>query len=691
LATRNLGQSPMPEPPLWMRDNWPAVGVLRSPVKTISSIAAGPIGRVTGGYLILSIILIVLGLTGIWTGTADVVSAVTCGIICGGPVVGIITCARTRIGDRAPVFWTAALLYIAAAGGLIPAEVADVIRAAPDGMRLSRALYLSGAVSPIAGAAGALMLAGLARSVFAADDAFKRARMAALGDARWLSISEVRRLFPSDVEIVIGEAYRPDQERAGKRAFDPKATATWGSGGAAPVMTYKLNFDSTHMLFFAGSGGFKTTSTVVPTALRYTGSMVVLDPACEVGGLVSAHRRRMKRTVRLLDPMQSDGNTTPNYATRDGCNVLEPLLASSNIMADTVAFAKLLVAETAKKEGGSAAFFEAQAHNLMTGLLFYVLLSDEFCTGGPGQSSVPSLRNLRQLTSMSEKDLKAKIGRIVGRLEGSMLRDATADEHVFLVQTLSPYVAMADQTWTGIASSVAKDTQWLSIPSLAALVCNRTFKASDLLGGDLDVFIQIPGELLKAYPGVGRTLIGAFCKTMVDARGSHAKRVLLVLDEVDLLGYMGLLEEIRDRGRKYGLTLMLMYQSVGQLEKHFGKDGATSWFEGCSFASYASVKSMETAKALSAQCGDVTVEVEGRSVSGYWTDWVFAQKGQKSSRVTASVNLQKRPLILPHEVREMRADEQILMVRGYPAIRAGRAIYFRRPEMAAAVSASGFK
>jgi hypothetical protein len=32
-----------------------------------------------------------------------------------------------------------------------------------------------------------------------------------------------------------------------------------------PILAFNLEFDSTHMMFFAVSGGFKTTSTVVPT------------------------------------------------------------------------------------------------------------------------------------------------------------------------------------------------------------------------------------------------------------------------------------------------------------------------------------------------------------------------------------------------------------------------------------------
>ena len=653
----------------------------------------GPIELSIGYYTILFLFLIPFGVIAHIYGSYFGHSLVSIALICGGPFCSIASMRYCLTNVRYRALLTGVVLFLLSSVVLIGAEVVDVLGVRPSGMPLIKALYLSGAATPIGGLIGLICLGISSRIAFGDPEPFTRANAAALGDARWLPMDQVRRLFPSDGEIVIGEAYRPDREPGGKSAFSPSNQSSWGSGGRAELMTFNLDFDSTHMLFFAGSGGFKTTSTVVPTALRYRGSMVVLDPACEVGALVSEHRKAMGRRVKLLDPMASNTDLGVNETGRPGCNVLAPLLRSLNVMPDTVAFARLLVAETVKEGGGSSAYFEAQAHNLMTGLLFFVLCGLEFNQMLVGEDLVPrtpTLADLRTLTAMSEVDLKKKIGTVVGLSLADLVVDADESWLRFLQQTLSSYVNMADQTWTGIASSVAKDTQWLSIPTLAAMVCNQTFAPSELLAGDLDVFIQIPGELLKSYPGVGRTLIGAFAKTMIDAKGTHKSRVLLVLDEVDLLGYMGLLEEIRDRGRKYGLTLMMMYQSVGQLEKHFGKPGAISWFEGCSFASYASIKSMETAKALSTQCGDVTVEVEGRSASSSWLEGPLSLKAG-NNRLTASVSLQKRPLILPHEIREMRSDEQILMVRGYPAIRAGRAIYFRRPEMAELVASNRFK
>jgi type IV secretion system protein VirD4 len=205
-----------------------------------------------------------------------------------------------------------------------------------------------------------------------------------------------------------------------------------------PLATFKLNFESTHMLMFAGSGGFKTTSSVVPTALRYSGSMVVLDPACEVATLVQAARGRLtpRRRIVVLDPMAL-------VETIQGFNVLAPLLHSRNQAADAVAFAKLLCVEGSGKDGGAAEYFQAQAHNLMTGLLLTVLTSDAY-------ESDRTLRALRSLTSLSETDLKTRLKEIVSVSTVRLVRESVA-----------PFVGMADQTFTGIASTMAKDAQWL--------------------------------------------------------------------------------------------------------------------------------------------------------------------------------------------------------------------------------------
>lgn len=46
---------------------------------------------------------------------------------------------------------------------------------------------------------------------------------------------------------------------------------------------------------------------------------------------------------------------------------------------------------------------------------------------------------------------------------------------------------------------------------------------------------------------------------------------------------------------------------------------------------------------------------------------------------------------MPHEVTQtMRKDEQIIIIQGHPHLRCGRAVYFRRKDMAARAQQNRF-
>ncbi|MBB4194530.1 type IV secretion system protein VirD4 [Rhizobium aethiopicum] len=536
-------------------------------------------------------------------------------------------------------------------GRLAPAVQAEVIT-------WDRALSYLDMVAVIAAVAGFMAVAMSARISVVVPDEIKRARRGIFGDADWLPMTAAGKLFPPDGEIVVGERYRVDKEIIHALPFDVNDRSTWGQGGKAPLLTYRQDFDSTHMLFFAGSGGYKTTSNVVPTALRYTGPMICLDPSTEVAPMVVEHRTNaLGREVMVLDP------TNPIM----GFNVLDGIEASKQKEEDIVGIAHMLLSESLRFESSTGSYFQNQAHNLLTGLLAHVMLSPEY-------EGRRSLRSLRQIVSEPEPSVLA------------MLRDI--QEHsgsAFIRETLGVFTNMTEQTFSGVYSTASKDTQWLSLDSYAALVCGNAFKSGDIVSGKKDVFLNISASILRSYPGIARVIIGSLINAMVQADGAFQRRALFMLDEVDLLGYMRVLEEARDRGRKYGISMMLMYQSVGQLERHFGKDGATSWIDGCAFASYAAIKALDTARNLSAQCGEMTVEVKGSSRNIGW------DTKNNASRRSENVNFQRRPLIMPHEITQsMRKDEQIIIVQGHSPIRCGRAIYFRRKEMDQAAKVNRF-
>lgn len=576
-----------------------------------------------------------------------------------GPLAGLLAVWALPLHRRRPVAMTSLLCYLGVAAFYALREFARLGPSVQAGViTWVRALSYLDMVAVIGAVAGFLAVAVAARISVVVPDEIKRAQRGTFGDADWLAMAAAAKLFPPDGEIVVGERYRVDKEVVHELPFDANDRSTWGQGGKAPLLTYKQDFDSTHMLFFAGSGGYKTTSNVVPTALRYTGPLICLDPSTEVAPMVVEHRTHaLGREVMVLDP------TNPIM----GFNVLDGIETSNQKEEDIVGIAHMLLSESARFESSTGSYFQSQAHNLLTGLLAHVMLSPEY-------AGRRNLRSLREIVSEPEPSVLA------------MLRDIQENSQSdFIRETLGVFTNMTEQTFSGVYSTASKDTQWLSLDNYAALVCGKAFKPSDIVSGRKDVFLNIPASILRSYPGIGRVIIGSLINAMVQADGAFRRRALFMLDEVDLLGYMRVLEEARDRGRKYGISIMLMYQSVGQLERHFGKDGATSWIEGCAFASYAAIKALDTARTVSAQCGEMTVEVKGSSRNLGWD----SRNG--GTRKSESLSFQRRPLIMPHEITQsMRKDEQIIIVQGHRPIRCGRAIYFRRKEIDAAAKANRF-
>ncbi|WP_375651113.1 Ti-type conjugative transfer system protein TraG [Bartonella sp. AA78NXGY] len=478
------------------------------------------------------------------------------------------------------------------------------------------------------------------------------------GGVQWMSMKRLEKIFPRDGEVVIGERYRVDKDIVKDVPFNPKDKTTWGKGGRQPLLTYKLNFDSTHMLFFAGSGSYKTTSNVIPTCLKYSGPLIVFDPSTEVAPMVKKTRQLSNRKVYVLDP---HGSSTETFNPLDW--LLDENLPLYEREAGLVEVARLLLSEN-DKSTSTDQFFVLQAHNLLTGLLAHIVFSDEYTL------KEKNLKTLHTIMSMPEPS-------VIGKLQS--IRSNSPSQ--FIRETLGVFTNMAEQTFSDVYSTAAKDIQWLSLSNYADLISGYDFKTNDITKGNIDIFLNIPSKILKSYPGVGRVLVGSFLRAMEAANGNYAKRALFILDNADLLRYMNILEEARDCGRKYGISLMLFYESVEQIERYFGSSGVMTWFENCAFVSYAAIKDIKTAENISKACGQMTIEVKDSSkpLGGFHT------------RGTENINTQHRPLIYPHEItQEMRKDEQIILMQGQPPVRCGRSIYFRRKDLTALANENSF-
>lgn len=466
------------------------------------------------------------------------------------------------------------------------------------------------------------------------------------GEAVWMTPTEAQRLFPETGGIVVGEAYRVDKDSVAHRGFRADDQETWGVGGRSPLLCFDASFGSTHGLVFAGSGGFKTTSVTVPTALKWGGGLIALDPSNEVAPMVIQHRRKAGRDVFVLDPKDpATGFNVLDWIGRFGSTKEE----------DVVAVASWVVTDTGRSTSIRDDFFRASALQLITALIADV------CLSGHTEKESQHLRQVRANLSVPEPKLRERLQKIYDNSESA-----------FVKENVAPFIAMTPETFSGVYANAVKETHWLSYPNYAALVSGSSFGTDDICEGKTDIFVNLDLKTLETHPGLARTVIGALLNAIYNRNGDVKGRTLFLLDEVARLGYLRILETARDAGRKYGISLLLLFQSIGQMrETYGGRDATSKWFELSSWVSFAAINDPETADYISRRCGNTTVEVDQLSRSSQMSG---------SSR-TRSKQLAARPLILPEEVLRMRGDEQIVFTAGNAPLRCGRAIWFRRNDM----------
>ena len=179
----------------------------------------------------------------------------------------------------------------------------------------------------------------------------------------------------------------------------------------------------------------------------------------------------------------------------------------------------------------------------------------------------------------------------------------------FVRENIGPFVDITEATLSGVHFNASGATAWLSIEEFAKLVCDGKTKTADIVAGKFDVFLNINMAAMNNHPCIARLLVGALTSVVLSAVDNIPHRLLFLLDEASSLGYMKQLETVRDGMRKYRTTLMLMYQTLAHLNDCFGRYGQQAWLDGVSFVSFACIGDLETARHISGQCGNYTVEV----------------------------------------------------------------------------------
>ena len=418
-----------------------------------------------------------------------------------------------------------------------------------------------------------------------------------------------------------------------------------------------VDVDDIHCLMIGASGVGKTAFFLYPN-LEYACasgmSFLALDTkgdlARNYGTIASRCYGYQVAVIDLRNPTRSDGYNLLTLINHymDVCREDEKNLAAR---AKAEKYAKILAKTIVNPEGdasnyGQNAFFYDAAEGLLTAV---ILLLAEYL---PPTEKDP--RERRHIVSVFKlvQDLLAP-SKTKGKTSFHILMDKLPDTHKarwFAGAALNT----AEQSMNSVMSTVLSRLNAFLDSELEQVLCfDSAINAEDFASKKSAIFLILPEEdpSKNFMAGLMIQTLSRELFAVADENGGKLKnRVVLFCDELGTMPAFDILP-LFSAGRSRKLTLVPIIQSLAQLEKNYGREGAEIIQDNVQdtiFGGFA--PNSQTAEVLSKALGSRTV------MSGY------ISKGKSDPSQT--IQMMERPLMTPDELKSIPKGHFIVMKTG---------------------------
>jgi type IV secretion system protein VirD4 len=170
---------------------------------------------------------------------------------------------------------------------------------------------------------------------------------------------------------------------------------------------------------------------------------------------------------------------------------------------------------------------------------------------------------------------------------------------------------------------------------------------------------------------VSQILRGLMEHQETDARGRIKRHsLLLVLDEFPQLGKLDFFEQAMGAMAGYGIKSFLVTQSLHHVTQIYGR--VNTIIDNCHIVTAFAAADVETAQAISALAGDIYEMRPQETWSGKRTAFSLDHR-------SVAYREERRPLLMPGDVRQLKADEELIFVTGGKPIKAKKLRYDEEP------------
>lgn len=396
----------------------------------------------------------------------------------------------------------------------------------------------------------------------------------------------------------------------------------------------------------------KGVGVVIPNLLNWPDSVICVDIKRENWTLTAGFRARSGQACFLFDPFAEDARTARwnpfFYVSPDPMKRVN----------DLQRIAEMLYPDPPNVDP----FWTASARSLFLGIALYLFETP----------SMPKTVGevLRQGMASDDEGFGHHWKRIIeGRSSGKFPLSPQCVRALYDVIDLAPVTASSiRKTFT------SRLDLWLN-PILDAATSGNDFDLRDLRRRPSSIYVGVnPDDLHRLRPVLSlffQQAIGLQTRALPERDPTLKHQVLMMLDEFAALGRIPIIAESVSYLPGYNVRVVLVIHTPAQLREVYGMNGAETMLKSLAARIVFAPKDYADAREISDELGVTTVRA--RTVSRPLFD-LGDSKGRRSRSV--SVSEQRRPLLLPQEVKALGSRQALIFYEGLWPIRCKKLRYF---------------
>jgi type IV secretion system protein VirD4 len=397
----------------------------------------------------------------------------------------------------------------------------------------------------------------------------------------------------------------------------------------------------------------KDVGVVIPNALHWSGSLVIIDIKREVWNVTAGFRASQGQACHLLDLLAEDGRTAH----------WNPLAyVSSNPdqrINDIQRIAAILYAESPSADP----FWVASARSLFVGVALYLFETPSL------PKTIGEIR--RHGMASDDEGFGSHWKRIIeGRQKNRFPLSGECVRSLYDVIDLSPVTA------SSVRKTFTSRLDLWANPLLDRATASDDFDLRDLRRQAMSIYVAVnPDDLHRLQPVLSlffQQCLGLQTHELPEHNPDLKYQVLMLLNEFTALRRIHIVNEAMPYLPGYNVRILMVIQAPSQLRDVYGPDGAETMLKSVAARIVFAPKDFPDAKEISDELGFCTVK--DRSVSR--PSALSLKQARSSHSTTVSIAEHARALLLPQEVKEIGIDSALIFLENVRPIRCAKIRYY---------------